>query len=554
MSVPDSTITQSLPFSIDEKSFSIWLAKIEKENQLELLQILAETLTQLKEITMPADIRSAFLEKMLVIVFQVSAQLKKTYLKSYFPFSEANKLKIKLSMSCAFELAENYALVCKDPGFKLKAIFSQEQKAVILLHSIQAMANVLLHKAIEYKKPAKGFWSLCYLLYLFAKQNEVLELVTQQGQASFIQIFKQLLIFELSNTQQFNTEEIYTIFNLLNGLTEQVKLLPSVPEKMMQKVPCINLRLDIPPALNKEAEDTKSAYVLYIQSLNLMKQLFDLSANKKNVPYKDKVLILRFIKTLSMSLHRKNERELADNELLAELGFDKLVEFLLHKESLLKAKGTVSVDINSLSIDTPLGKSARLDTSEFRSELDASLSLLRSAEDEDNNGIEYVDNSEIWSKKEDEKTVEPEEEADNKDSNAILVDRSKLGFCIKLQEKAGVTKVGELIHLSISFISIVTVVRRIIADDHKGVVVGVEVLGYDPEILHIMDIDNKGAKPSACVLVNLEGEESIIIKANEFYNEEQLYVDRNEKILCYKIEKIRDSSTSIIKHLKVSLS
>ncbi len=553
MSEPDSTTTQSLPFSIDEKSFSIWLAKIEKENQLELLQILAETLTQLKKTTIPADIRSIFLEKMAVLVFQVSAQLKKTYIESYFPFSESNGSKIKLSMSCAFELAENYALVCKDPCFKLKAIFLQEQKAVILLHSIQAMASVLLHKAIVYQKPAKGFWGLCYLLYLFAKQNEVLELVTQQGQASFIQIFKQLLIFELSNTQQFNTEEIYTIFNLLNGLTEQVKLLPNVPEKMLQRVSCINLRLDAPPAVAKEAEDTKSAYVLYIQSLNLVKQLFDLSANKKNMPYKDKVLILRFIKTLSMNQNRKNERELADNELLAELGFDKLIEFLLHKESLLKMRGTISVDVNSLSVDTPLGKRARLDTFEFRNELDAGLSLVSCAADADDNVIEYIDNSDIWSKKDQKVSVKEPEEAGNNDSNAILIDQSKLGFCIRLQEKAGVTKVGELIHLFISSISIVTVVRRIIADDHKGVIVGVEVLGYDPEVLHIMDIDNKGARTS-CVLVNLEGEESIVIKANEFHNEEHLYVDRNEKILCYKIEKILSSSTSIIKHLQISLS
>jgi len=113
--------------------------------------------------------------------------------------------------------------------------------------------------------------------------------------------------------------------------------------------------------------------------------------------------------------------------------------------------------------------------------------------------------------------------------------------------------VGDIINLLIYSVSVVAVVRRIISQDTQGVVVGVEVLGYDAELLHIMDIENKGAR-MACILVNIDGVESVVIKANDFHNEEHLYVDRNEKILRYKIEKILDSSTATIKHLKVSLS
>jgi len=548
MTALDPSSPQSLPFSIDETSFSIWLAKVEGEDKVKFLQILTDTLKQLKKTTIPVDIRSTFLEKSVVIVFQVSEQLRKTYIRSYFPFSEEDMLKINLSTHCAFEIAENYALICKDTDFKAELVFSKPEKELILLNSIQAMVNVLLYKAIIYEKPGKGFWSLCFLFYLFANQNEVLELGANQGRTSFIQVFKQLLVFELSHTQQFNAEEIYTIFNLLNSLTEQVKLLATVPEKMLSTVPCINLRVDAPPAVSKDVTLAASPYVFYISSLNLIKQLFDLSANKKSMPYKDKVLVLRFIKTLTMNQHRKNKRELADNELLAEVGFDKFTKFLLHKESLLKTKGVISFDANDLSFEKPLIDKTLDDSFEFRSELGASLSLTSDPDEKESGVAECIDSVDIWSTEE--KKVVSKEEDNN--TNALLIDQSKLGFCIRLQEKGVVTKVGDLIHLFISSISIVTVVRRIVATDNDDVVVGVEVLGYDPEILHIMDIDNKGCR-TACILLNLEGDESIVIKVDDYHNEEELYVDRNEKILCYKIEKILDTSTAIVKHLKVSL-
>jgi|GEM_PF-1832495 len=551
MTALDPSASLSLPFSIDEQSFSIWLAEIEKQDKVNCLQALTDTLKQLKKATVPADIRSVFLEKIATIVFKVSEQLKKTYIKSYFPFSEEDKLKVSLSTNCAFEMAENYALICKDTSFKSKVIFSQTQKELILLNSIQAMANVLLYKAIVYEKPKKGFWSLCYLFYLFAKQNEALESSVTQGKASFVQVFKQLLVFELSNTQQFNTEEIYTIFNLLNSLTGQVKLLSSVPEKALNSTPCINLRVGVAPAVSKDVSHEPSPYIFYISSLDLIKQLFDLSVHKKSMPYKDKVLVFRLIKALSMNQSRKNKRELADNELLAEVGFDKFIEFLLHQESLLETKGVISYDVNDLSIDKPKVDKNLDDSFDVKSGIGNSLSL-HIEDDDESVAVESIDSSEIWVAKETKVEIEEVVEEEHF-TNAVLIDQSKLGFCIRLQEEGVVTKVGELIHLSISSISIVTVVRRIIATDNDDVMVGVEVLGYDPEILHIMDIENKSSK-NACVLVNLEGVESIVIKVDDYHNEKQLYVDRNEKVLCYQVEKTFETSTAIVKHLKVSLS
>jgi len=536
-----------LPFSIDINSFTSWLESQNGKNKLETLQNLSTILTALKKTTIAPDTRNFFLEKISPLVFQFSEQLQSSYLESYFPFSESDTLKINLSNTCAFNLAENYALICKDSCFKVQALFSSEQKAIILFNAIKAMAIILFYKAIVYEKPKKGFWSLSFLFYLFAKQNNLLELApTHAPNSCFIKVFKQLLVFEMSNTQQFNTEQIHIIFNLLNNLSDQVHLLPVLADKKVNTVPYINLKSDTPPSILKQAITEETPYLFYVSSLNLIKQLFNISANNKKTPYNHKIIIIRLIKALTMNQHRKNERELADNELFVEIGFDKFTEFLLHKESLLNTKGVISYEVRDLSVDEQLAKDTHDEIYGFRSEQEASLSFTSDPDDP----VKDIKNTDIWSMQEESPTPKQEKKDD---TNATLIDKSNLGFCVRLRDQNIALKVGDIIHLLIPPTSVATVVRRIISTAVGEVIVGVEVLGYDAELLHVMDIDNKGAK-KACALVSIDGVESIVIKADEYKNEEYMYVDRNEKILRYKIEKVLESSSSQIKHLKVSLS
>jgi len=544
MTTPMTTETETiekpaLPFTIDEEAFSIWLKNLNVENKLATLQILSNTLTILKQIDIHTDIRSFFLERISTLVFQFSEQLQQTYIKSFFPFSADDNLKVELSIDCSMELAENYALICKDPSFKTTAIFSPQQKALILFNGIQAMTNVHLYKALIYQKPGKGFWSLCFLFYLFAKQNEVLELVPEHQDSCFIKLFKTLLVFELSNSQQFNSKEIHDVFNLLNTVPGHIDLVPMVPGKTVNSVASINLRGDAPPAVNKEMIDEASPYLFYVSCLNLIQRLFELTARNRNTTYSNKVIVLRLIKALSLNQHRQTERELSDNEFFAEIGFDTFNEFLLYKESILKTKGAISYEVRDLSLDEHFNEDTHDDRFGFRNEMDVGLSLQKGPDGEK---VEYIDSTDIWA--EEEKGPEP---------NIKIIDQSRLGFFLHLNDENAATKVGDTIHLKMMPTSVLTVVRRIISNNKNEVAIGVEILGYDPELLHIMDIENDGAK-TACILRNVDGEESIIIKADEFKNQEFIVADRNDKIIRYRVEKILNSSTATIKHLKVSLS
>ncbi len=542
----DNTLKNNLPFSIDQQSISAWLNRLHTNDHIGTLQVLSHTLESLKKTAIPVETRAFFLKKISVLVFRQTEELQKSYLKSYFPFSSSDRLKLKLAADCALGIADNYALVCEDPSFKTKSPFSFQQKAFILVDAIQALANVLLYKAILYEKPGEGFWTLCYLFYLIAKQNRALTLTPNKKTTNFIKVFKCLFVFELSHTQQFTTEEIHIVFTLLLSMSKYVDLLPLIPENKMDKTPCINLRADTPPSASHLSISKKSPHLFYVSSLNLINQLFELFSHKKNISYPNRLIVLRLIKTLSKNHKRKENRVFADSELFADVGFDKYSELLLHKETASSDSRFISSEFLNLSLDSQLEQQYKNSLSGRKNMQQSSLSLAWRAED---NTIDYIEDTDIWSAKK----VNIKKESS--DTNAILIDQSDFGFCIGLKGGHSITKVGEIINLQRPPSSIVTVVRRIIPSSSKNydVIVGVEILGYDAKLLHVVDAETGGSKP-ACILQDKKGLRSIVIKADEYQGEKYLFANRYEKTFRYKVEKILKSSTSTIKHLKVSLA
>ncbi len=538
-------VEQILPFSLEEESFYIWITDLYTKDGLEALQLLSHTLNSLQRIEIPVSLRSLFIEKISILVFQLSKQLQKTYAKSYFPFSSHDSLKVKLSANCALGIADNCTLLCQDNLFETRDLFSLQQKALILVTAIQALANVLFYRAMLYEKPGKGFWAQCFLLYLLAKKNEVLDLSCNHQNTSFLKVFKPLLVFELSHVQQYNTEEIQVVYKVLNNLSEKIELLPLIPGKKMDSVPYINLRLDKPPSVADLNSSEPSPHLFYISNINLIKQLFEFFAHKKNISYSNKIIALRLIKTLTMNQRRRGERKLADNELFSKIGFDRFNQYLLHKENVAKSEEIVSFETRNLSLDAQLKKQNREKLFGFRNEQEASLSLAWRPED---NTVEYIENTDIWSEK-----IEKTSDKEEAKKNATVIDQSNFGFCIGIKDKNPATKVGEIIHLLIPPASVVTVVRRIVSADKYDVIAGVEVLGYDAELLHMPDSEHKDMR-TAFILSDIDGRESIVIKADDYHGEEYLYATRNDESLRYRVEKTLNSSTSTIKHLKVSLA
>ena len=504
-----------LPFSVDNISFISWMSDLNRENKVETLKILSKTLTTLRHEELKPEDRIFFLQKLSELVEQLSQQLQETYKHSRFPFSEQNFNNLKLSVSCAAEVAKNYAILCEDKGFVDNNVFTKQQKALVIYNAIQSLARAFLYQSLLYQKPESGFWNLCFLFYLFAKQNNVLDVELDFHYSCFIGVFKQILLFELSNTRQFNTEELFSVFHFLNKVSDRAELLNKVPDKKIRDIPCINLRVDAPPSLLKEGAKPEDPYQFYISSLHVIKQSLELLADKNTLKICNKQVLLRLIKTLTMKYQRASDREATDERLFACIGFDKVKKYVL--ESKQGKEGVSPGEIRDLEfgiqeIDTELGKSHF-----FRAERAADLSLLT-----DSVILEDIKSSDIWGDEKEKVEHEPKKPV----TNTELVDKSSTGFRLRLNTLA--TKVGDIIAVTMFDTLVVTVVRRIVKLQGNSLQVGVEVLGDNPEVLHLSDINNKKVV-TAIYLKGDDDMESIIIGTNDYKNEEYVIFDNKAR-------------------------
>ena len=174
---------------------------------------------------------------------------------------------------------------------------------------------------------------------------------------------------------------------------------------------------------------------------------------------------------------------------------------------------------------------------DYRSEREANLTIATHFE-----AIEHVKNSDIWERKKDLKKPV---------FNAEFIEKCESGFQLCLKEKEVEAEVGAVIALMISETLVITVIRRIIQAQQNEILVGVEVLGRNVELLQLVNTKSKGAE-SALYLKTDEETESILIKADEFQNENYFYADKNDAIARFKVEKQLHASL-LIKHLEVTL-
>ena len=544
-------IYNKLPFAIDENSFNQWFRDLDIANKAQTFKLLFSTLHVMAKEEIPAKSRFLFVQKLSLLVEQISEEFQATYIRNHFPFSSEDNLTLELSARCAMQITRNYVLLCEDSSFKVNSSFTPQQKALILFNAIHAQSKVLLYKSFLYEKPKKGFWRLCSSFYLLAKKNDVINLAIDGQGTCFINKFKQLLMFELSNVQQFTTEEILSVFRLLNNVSDQAQLLTKVPEKKFKGIPSLDLRKDEPPSLSNKEYEQEQPYIFYISALNVIKRLIGALSDKRIPADCNKAMFLRLIKTLTMNQQRKTDRELASGEFFAVIGFDEIEAFILDNKKKQAGYTERALDddlggLKSTSIQKIDDGRHRLPSDEFKNELQANFAIAIA---DDIGGIGKINSSDIWGASEDELLAQ-EQLAQKPVENAEFLDKSTSGFQLCLKDEKLAIKVGDIIGLIMPETLVITVIRRIIQALESETLVGVETLGDFSGLLHIINTDNKGAI-WVLYLNRNEETESIIIKTEDFNNEAYLFADNNEKITKYRVEKQLNAS-AMIKHLKVS--
>lgn len=553
---------QPLPFEIDELDFSIWLKSLSENDDMSKCRHIFHVLQTLnndyppERKTIPGQTRLFFLDKLGYTLTAATSML------TYFPAVPDEKLgsetseiidnelsRCEISVWCSLELANGYALLSTEDCFKNNEYYSLDEKTSILANGIQAMGRALLYISESYSKPHLLFWHKCFHFYRLALLYKLNEAEINPNAHIIENAFKRLLVFELSNSNQFSPTEMRTIYDLLGHYAIYASLLTSVPKKKFKGIPSIDLKGSKPPVISDDDPDNSNPDQLFIATVAVASKILEATNDRRaqHLPT-DCLMLLRLAKTLTLNKQRKDDRETAQGNHLGIVGFGNIVDFLRSKEI---EKQNALAEIGDFDPSRP---------GELR-ELNFEISPAEHKDDEIEFGpyagrstiknppnsfqvVEFTDPSDIW------KTDQPKE--DFFETNMRMLDKSAKGYGLLWTDIIVKPKVGSIIGVLHKDLTI-GLIRWLAQSKETGMFIGVELLGTKASVVKVT---NPGYPDDEVYALFLAGEEttkqtaSLIFINKGFSPNEFIFINKNHRITRYRLTK-QLHLTSYINHVEV---
>ncbi len=548
-----------LPFAIDEMAFSEWLNTLENVDDMAKCQKILQVLQALNNAFAPEDnrifgrTRLFFLEKMSSAITPATARL------TLFPSTSDPSVKVisvaeetarsEISVWVNLELANAYWLLSQENWFKEEKSFSLEEKTAIISDGINAMGKGLLYISQTYSKPHIYFWHKCFQFYRYARHCHLINEEINPGSRMIDGAFKRLLVFSLSNTNQFTPHEMRTIYELLSQYAIHTRLLSSIPKKRFGGIPSIHLKGNEPPTIadSDHEPDMVDPEYLYIATVTVASKILEATYDKRgHMLPTDRLMFLRLAKTLTHSEQRKDPRTAAKSNHLGTMGFDHIVDFLrdkeVEKESILNALGSNHSgqprDLNFTLSPARLKRDG--DDDDFYD--NDNLKLEAMVDPLAFQVIEFTDPTEIWQASEEEKH----------DINMRLVDKSEKGLGLLWTDSHIKPKVGGVVGILHKTMTI-GLVRWLAQSKEVGMFMGVELLGNDAAIVQVSNPGFPNDLVDAIFLPDtnhIKQSASLIFVNKGFKPSEFIFLHKNRKNARYRLTK-QLHLTALINHVEV---
>jgi hypothetical protein len=544
-----------LPFAIDEMDFSGWLSTVTKMDDMAKCQQILQVLQTLNNAypperqLIPGRTRLFFLEKMASVLTSATIML------TVFPnisdsTSESTadeSARSEISVWSSLELGNAYSLLSQEDWFREDLYYSLQEKTLILCNGIQAMSRGLLYIFQTYTKPYVYFWHKCFQFYRLAQLYRLTESEFNPDAEAIENAFKRVLVFALSNTNQFSPQEMRTIHDLLGHYAPYTSLLKAVPKKKFKGIPSIHLKGNGAPGISDDDSDIQDPDRLYIATVAVASKILEATYDKRarHIPT-DRLMMLRLAKTLTLSEQRKDTREPAQGYPFGTMGFNNIVEFLrgkeVEKQNFLAETGSFDPsrpgELRDLDFEiaTPVGKQPNPGAvGNLGIVTDKATPLAFQV-------IEFTDPSEIWKT-----SQQPYYE-----TNMRLVDKSAKGYGLLWTDDHIRPKVGSIIGVMHKTLSI-GLIRWLAQSKETGMFMGVELLG---DSATVVKVSNPGYPDIEVTAIYLPGGEaakqpsSLIFMNKSFQPSEFIFIHKNHRNVRYRLTK-QLHLTSFINHVEV---
>ena len=550
----------SLPSELSKGAVAAWLANLPLANleysSKALLALLGELNRQEhRELVQQFDLIEVLRPQAIMLTRQGAERLQGDVA---FPLTPKYKAMAQVGVLMTEALGRGYLTLASSVDFLNDRITSSRSRALVIFRALEASCLALLRYRLAYESPGKGYWRNVYGLYTLAEgcglQLETVDAAAGEAVQGTIQAkFNQIVLFALANTQRHRVREIQQIDELLSRFAKLAVLRPVSGNENERALFFCDLAGDLPPRLCSAMAGLPGVACRIIETRPLVEGVLQHYADPTRLvmdsPRPGKELLKRLLRALSGTERRKFQRfpESGDRSLIA--GLEQIISLLTSQpgasrlpklaSTAVQYKGIKWLDIPNYSLETVSEGSLGDFGNKVRSEVAIGRAL-------DSNPEGVMRSQQVWSTAD----FVPSTGADSVAKvNTALLNASAKGVCLSWADRSdSCVRVGELVGMPVDEGDLhVGVIRWLNHNAKSELVLGVELLapsvkGVKVTLANHVDYQ----RPGLWIPENrkLGQPASLLVQPAGFVSGQSVFLEAEQSRLCYRLEKLEESSPS----------
>ncbi len=343
---PQQIATSQLPF-FNIKGMNQWLEEMPFiDISVNCSEILA-ALQAIKSLKAPLKAHITALDKINILLNCKVTHFNESYWHEKLPYSQELHNNLEIIISTYLELADNYFQLAKSSAHR-RFLFTPKKKTAFLIYkALFAINQAFLKIASCYSAPTSGFWKGIFLIYEFAEKHSLLEVEIDLGKnktGTVIELYKLILLLQLSNLRQFRPREQYAIYEFLQHYTA-FSYINVHNDNIIEnpRVSVFSLGSDHPPTLlrfsNNQQADNNKRYFLFADTVNkIFSERFMAEHHAKKAININNTIFFRTYKALYTTHFRQLRRDTAPYCVVGLIGLNNILNY--HIENFSEKKPT----------------------------------------------------------------------------------------------------------------------------------------------------------------------------------------------------------------------
>lgn len=288
---------------------------------------------------LPPTTRLEMAEPLRPMLSMLIQQSERRFLDSALPYPPELQFSAKVGLRLHSEMATAYALAAVDPKCSDGRPKGEQRLLGALYRAFQHLGYILLGSAQNYTASKPQLWPALYRLYHVAEAHNLLQAKFEDPENSTVSrvplsLFKQTLLFSLTNTLQLRQRQMKQVFELLGEFADHA-LLESKPvlNEWYTAEFFINLDQNHPPARVSAMSIMEAANSRFLFTERVIQALANLAKNAAETRGTGKAIIdtsvlLRVAKSLGEVQRRKSPRRLENGTCDCMVGLNGLIGIL----------------------------------------------------------------------------------------------------------------------------------------------------------------------------------------------------------------------------------